>query len=327
MNYYNGTGSSLQIGKETIYGTGVTPTNQLAFLSESLKHTVNRITEDTLLAGKTVKSMDVMSYAVAGDIQVILKPENLKQLLYLAMGVEENPALLYGTTGVYEHEFTLIDADTSGPSFSVVVDRKAAIFRYPGCKISSLKLDAKAGDYIRATASVLGSGEEEAGTLASLPIPSKKAFRFVNGSLTIDTVEFAQVTSVSLTIDNQMTEGDQTLGSGYFREEAEHAERMVKINLDAYYNSASNTVRENKYKTDGATAAIVLTFESPEEIETDEKYQFTVELPNVVIDDATANVGGKDKIMIQLAGTALETSSVEAITVTVRDDEDEKSFV
>ncbi|AFG37630.1 phage tail tube protein [Spirochaeta africana] len=325
-NYARGAGSRLQVGKETTYGQAATPTVQMNFLSESLTQEIIRETEDSLVLAKTKRSMDVMSHNSSGDFNVILKPENLKQLLHLAMGVESSPAAKDGTDFTYEHQFTLIGAEGSLPSFTAVIDRKVAVPAYTGLKVSTLSMEASSGDYIRMTASLQGSGKEEAGSLENLDAPVLKAFRFVNGSLTIDGTEFAQVTAVNLNIDNQLDEGEQTLGSGYYRDEGEHNEREVSVSIDCFYNAAANTIREEKYKADGATAAISMTFETPEEIEPGEKYRFTVELPNVVITDASPNVAGREKIDLTIEGEALETDLEEAITVTVYDDDDNTAF-
>jgi len=325
-NYYTGAGASFQVGKETTFATQATPTNAINFLNESISLSVERLTEDSLIVSKTARAMDVMGFSVAGDFSVILKPENIKQLLHLSLGVEDAPTLVPATTGAYSHIFKLIDGETSLPSFTAVIDRKVATPAYTGLKVSSLKLDAKAKDFIRGTISVKGSGKEEVGTLETLPAPTMKAYRFVNGSLTIDGVEFADVSSVGLTIDNTLEDGEQTLGSGYYNSEGQHSERVINLEIECYYNATSNTIRENKYKTDGASASIVLTLESPELIEVGQKHRFIVTLPNVVITEANPNISGKEKIALTLSGQALETTGAEAIEVNVIDGENATSF-
>lgn len=325
-NYARGAGSVFQIGKETNFGELATPTNQINFLSEGISLEVERIQEESLLLSKTSRSMDVMSYNVSGDFAVILKPENIKQLFYLTMGVEGSPTLVDGSTAVYEHQFTLMEPDGSLPSFTAVIDRKISVPAYTGLKMQSMSLEASSKDYIRGTFNVQGSGKEEDGAVENLPIPVLKAYRFVNGVLTLDGTEFGDVSNVSIEVNNNLDEGVSTLGSGYYSSEGEHNEREITINIDCFYNAASNTIREQKYKEDGATANIELTFESPEEIEDGEKNRFTIQLPNVVITEANPNVGGKDKIEITLNGTALETETEEAITALVYDGDDEISF-
>lgn len=325
-NYSRGSGSQFQIGKETTWGTKVVPNRLLNFLSESLKLNVERIEEDSLLVQKTARKMDVMGYTVDGDVSVILKPENVKEILYLALGVEAAPALKATTTGVYEHEFTLTDHNASLPSFTAIIDRKASTPAYTGLKVSNLSIEAQSKNFIRATMGLKGKAEE-AGTLAvGLSVPTLSSFRFVNGSMTIDAVEFADVTSVNFTIDNKLDDGEYTLGSGIYASEMEHNERMVSISFDCFYNAAADDIREDKYKVDGATAAIVLTFETPDEIEVGEKYTIQIELPKVVITQANPMVSGKEKLAFNISGTALQGVS-EPVTITYFDGTNAKAFV
>ena len=64
--FYTGTGSSLQIGKETEYGTAVTPTALIDLTSESIKVAVEKGDEGSLLASKTPMSRDLLSITVSG---------------------------------------------------------------------------------------------------------------------------------------------------------------------------------------------------------------------------------------------------------------------
>lgn len=325
MAYARGAGSQLQIGLEQTWGTAATPNRLLNFLSENIKFNIERIQEESILAQKTARQQDVMGYSTSGPVETILKPENAKEIFYLALGVEASPSLKMGTSGVYRHAYTLADHDASLPSFTAIVDRKAAVPKFTGNKISTLKLAAKAKDYLRASLELKGR-TEEAGTLVSgLEFPTKRSFRFVNGKLTLDGSDFVNVTSVEVTLDNSLDDGEHTLGSGYFPTEMEHNERKVMVNAECFFDSDSNAVRESKYKVDGATAAFVLEFITPDDIEPGEPFLIRVTLPLVTITTADVNVAGKDKMRMALEGVALE-GDAEAITIEVFDDEDLEAF-
>jgi hypothetical protein len=324
--YARGAGSQLQIGKESTYGTKATPNRLVNFLSESLRQNVEKIVEDSLMASKTVRSKDIVGKSVDGDFNVILKPENMKELFYLALGVESAPSLKAATSGVYEHEFTPAAHDGSLPSFTAVVDRKAATPAYTGLKIASLSMEANPKDFLRATISVKGKAEESGSLQTGLDMPVLKSFRFVNGTMTIDGSAFDEVTSVNLSIDNALDDGEFTLGSGFYPSEMEHNDRAISIDWECFYNSDVEALRQAKLLTDGATASIVLTFETPEEIESGEKYTIKVELPSVSVDEAAPAVGGKDRIKVSVKGQALEAGGSEAITVTVYDGDNSQAF-
>jgi hypothetical protein len=317
MAYNNGAGAQMQIGKESTFGTPVSLTKTVNFLSESIKLGVNRKTEDTLLAAKSAGGQDIVSRKVAGDFSVLLKPEEAGILLAWALGLEaSNPTL--EVAGSYIHTLTAQAAAAALPSYTMVVDRKAAVKQYAGLKVDTFKLDAKSGDYLRATIGVKGQ-DEAAGTVNSgLTASSKRAFKFVNGTLTVDAVSFANIQSVSLAISNKLTELDPTLGTGLLMPEPVQGTREITINIDALYDSAAESFREAKYKA-GATAAIVMQFESPDLIVSGKTYRINVNLPNVDISQCDVNVGGRDVIRMGIQGMALQIGATEPITVQVFD--------
>jgi hypothetical protein len=323
MGIVTGQGSSLQIGQETAWGTKIAPTTAINFLNESLKLVVERKEEDTLVGGVTSRAQDIMKRSVEGDFGLIMKPGNTGLLFAMALGVEASP--VESPTGVYEHSFTPIHAGISEslPSFSAIVDRHVAVKAYTGLKVGSLKLEAKAGDYLRATVSCKGKDEEAGTKNASLKIPSAKAYRFAGGSCTFDSIEFGDVTGVTVDYSNELDEGEQTLASGYNGTENEPQARKITISIETAYNSASETVREGKFKTE-ATVAVKLRFVSPDEIVIGTKHAIEIELPLVAITECSPAVSGKEKLKLSIAGTALESDTAEAIIITLIDDKNAK---
>jgi hypothetical protein len=174
-----------------------------------------------------------------------------------------------------------------------------------------------------------GRGKDEGtGTLASLSIPALKAFRFAGGSVTFDGTEFGDVTGVQFNYGNALDEGEQTTGSGYYGTENEPQKREITMSIDTFYNNASETVRESKYKTE-ATAAVVLKFNSPslaydadsddEEDEGDVPYSIEISMPLVVVTACDPTVSGPEKLKLTISGTATESASTSAVTITLVD--------
>jgi hypothetical protein len=317
MGYNTGAGAGAQVGKETVYGTPVAYTKQLNILNESVKLSVERKEEETLLASKAAGGQDIVSRRVAGDVSVILKPEEAGLLLAWALGLEAaNPTL--EIAGSYIHTLTAQTALGALPSMTMVIDRKAAVKQYAGCKVNSFKLDAKSGDYLRATVSIKGL-DEATGTVNGALIPaSKKAFKFVGGTLTVDAVSFANIVGVNLSIDNKLIDVESTLTTGLLAPEPTQGTREITISIDALYDAPADTLRESKYKA-GALASIVFMFESPDEIVATKKYRIGFSLPNVDINQCDVNVSGREVIHMQIQGKALQIGSTEPITVTVYD--------
>lgn len=322
MAIITGQGTALQIGKETTWGTGVTPTQAVNFTSEGFKANIEYKEEDTLVGGTTSRNMDIMKKGVSWDMSVLAKPGNIGLLLGLAFGAEAEPV---AESSGYKHSFTMLPPALANslPSFSAVVDRHVACKKYTGCKVDSFSFTASAGDYIRLSFSGIGKEETSATKTAGLEIEQLKAFRFAGGTCTIDGTSFGSVTNVSFNLANALDGGEQTLGSGYFNTEPEPQKRGVTVSLDASYDSATEGIHANKFLT-GTKASVVLKFVSPEEIATGENYSITITMPNVIVTECSPNVGGTDKIKLTISCTACEDVDdgdvVEAVTVDLVDD-------
>jgi hypothetical protein len=314
----NGVGTSLGIGKEASWGTtntGNEATKLLNFISESMKLAVERKEEESLLAATAAGAQDIMGHKVSGDFSVIAKPDELGYLFAWAFGSETVGATddAYAT-GSRKHTFVPCSATDSLPSCTLHVDRKIAIKEYTGCKVSSLKLDAKSGDYLRATVSLKGKAEATGEFATGLSASQLKAFKFLNGTCSIDGAPNTNITGVSLSYDNKLDDGDITLGSGLYSTEPEHSLRDIQVTLDTFYDDTTEGIREDNYKV-GATASIAFTFISPSEIASGKPYKFTVTIPNVDVTAADANIGGRDKVKVSLTGKALAIGSTSPITV------------
>lgn len=320
-----GKGTVAQIGTESIWGLKAVPTVALNYTSESLKNNLDRKEEETLLGGKTSRYQDIMKYSVDGDIALVAKPKNIGLILSHALGVEEEPALKEGTSNVYIHKFTPlpVNRNSSLPSLTAIIDRVVACKAYTGLKVGQLSFSCEAGDYMKVTATLSGRAEEDGEVVKDLQVPELKAFRFAGGSCTFDGEEFGEVTSVSVEYNNNLDDGEQTLGSGYYGTEKEPQAREITLTLESFYNAKTETVREKKYLTE-STVAIKLNFISPNEIEDGQNYKIEFDMPLVCINDCSPNVGDSGKLKLSIGGKALESASQEAITITLEDDNSEK---
>lgn len=319
MAIVSGRDSKVQIGLETTWGTAVAPTHEVPFTSESLRFIPNYIEEDALVGGKTSGRMDVSGEKVEGDVSFICKPDEYLGLILAATLGAEATAAQVGVTDAYDHAFTPVAGGTGSslPHLTITVDRKVAIKGYVSCKIDSLQLEAAVNDYLRGTISVRGHSEET-DTLASLTAPTLKAFQFKSGAITVDASNYAEVTSVRFNYSNNLENDLYTLGSGDNMVEIEPQAREITMELETLYSTTTESTRENKFKA-GATADIILTFTSSEDIDTATPYTLTIDMPLCYITEASPTVGGPDRITQTLSVRATENASNEAVTITLRD--------
>ena len=310
MSFYVGTGSTIQIGKETTFGTAATMTDLVNFTSESLNVSVEKSDEGSLLASKTATTRDLMAINVGGSISFILRPEFAGLLFHAALGGDDTVAS--AGTGLYSHTIPLADVDDNLPSLTVTVDRKAACKAYPGCTISSLSLDCAAGDYVKGSFDISGHSETS-GTLASLSAYSVPSYRCTSATFTFGGNSF-DISNCSINLDNALEAAPRTYASGLYAGQPQHGQRNVTVSFEIPYSSAIETLKST-YLTTETNAAAVLTFAS-----SNSDYTCTITIPNVAITSVENNVSGAGVITANVSGEALSVGSAEPITVVIVDE-------
>lgn len=320
MPFSTGSGARVAIGKESAWGTPVPDTMLMHFTSEGLAPEINKVEEESLLAAKAAAAYDLMGIKVSGDISGIVKPEMAGFLLKAALGGTDNVVQNQGgVTGQHQHTIELQAAATALPSYTIMVDRKVAIKRYSGCRVESLKLSAKAGDYVRFTLAVKGK-DESAGSIVTTTPPSRKAYKFIGATVTLGGTAF-EATGIDLDILNQLEEGPQTNVSGLYHTDPMHTKRKVTISIEKPYDAAAETLRDTNLLTEAVLATVVLHLESPEIIAASSKYRMDVTLRNVAILDVKTNVGGAGVLTTSISGEATAVGSTEPISAVIYDNQ------
>lgn len=310
MSFYTGIGASVQIGKEAIFKTAVPPDTLLDITSESIKVAVEKGDEGSLLASKTVASRDLLSVTVSGSLSFILKPEFAGLLFHLALGGADT--VTQNSEGSNTHKISLCGANENLPSLTIVVDRKVAVKKYSGVTISALNIDAAAGDYVKGSVDIVGV-KEEVGTLTpsldSFSIPSYRCTQavFKVGGEVFD------ISSCSLKIDNALETAPKTYASGLYAGQPQHGRRSVSVSFEIPYGSNIETLRD-QYLTTEDNASIELLFTS-----SNAEYSVKTIIPNLSINDVSANVSGTGILTASVAGEALSIGKTEPITVEITD--------
>lgn len=310
MSFYTGTGASVQIGKEAIFKTPVTPDTLIDITSEAVKVSVEKGDEGSLLASKTVASRDLLSVTVSGSLSFILKPEFAGLLFHLALGGADT--VTQDASGNSVHKITLCGANEDLPSATLVIDRKVAVKKYSGITISALSFDAAAGDYVKGSIDIQGV-KEEAGTLnpavKSFTIPS---YRCTQAVFKIGNEVF-DISSASVKIDNALETAPKTYASGLYAGQPQHGRRSVTISFEIPYKENIETLKD-EYLTTEKNASIELFFTS-----SNAEYSVKTIIPNLSINDVSANVGGTGILTASVSGEALSVGSTEPITVEITD--------
>ena len=305
MSFITGTGASAQFGKESSFGTDrpAAPGHPIGRISVS----VEKGDEGFLLASKTAQTRDLMAIKVDGSF-----PSSSVR------GRPSVPSAFGGADAVSEdgefkkHTINLCGAKADLPSFTLVVDRNAAVKKYTGCTVSSLSIEAAAGDYVKCSVDIKGVKEEPGalnGSIQDFTIPS---YRCTSASFRINGQEYP-VTSATFKLDNSLEEAPQTYKSGLYSGQPKHGRRGATISCEVPYSSEIETLKSTHLVSE-ETAAIELKFTSG-----NPDYSVTITLPNVALTSVGANVGGTGIISASIEGEALSVGSVEPVTAVIRD--------
>jgi hypothetical protein len=311
MAFYTGTGSRLQAGKESSFAQAAGPTTLVDLTSESIKVSVEKGDEGSLLGSKTASNRDLLAVTVEGSVSFILRPESAGLILHAALGGEDTCSQVEATE-FYTHTIALCDVDEDLPSLTLAIDRKAAIKRYAGCTIGTLSLDCAAGDYVKGSIDIKGV-KEEPGTLDPLlktfSIPS---YRCTNATFTVNGSTY-DIASASLKIDNALESAPRTYASGLYAGQPQHGKRSVTITFEIPYSAEVETLK-GSYLASEDNASVELTFSSPSA-----GHGITITLAHVAISEVDANVGGTGILSSTVAGEALSVGTEEPITIVITD--------
>lgn len=314
MAFNTGAGAVCAIGKESVWGTAVADTMLLNFTAETMAPEVTKTEEESLLASTAAAAYDLMGIKASGDISLVLKPENAGFLFKAALGGTDTVAAV---TGQQQHTIIPQVAGTALPSYSIRVNRKQAIKVYSGCRLNSLKISAKAGDYVRVTTSWKGK-DEATGTITTSTPPSLKAYKFIGATIVAGGTTL-EATSIDFSYENQLEDGPMTTASGLYATEPMHAKRKITFTCETPYDANVETIKTTNLLTDTVLSTVVIHLESPSIIATTYKYRADITLANVAVTAVSGNVHGPGILTATISGEATAVGATAPCTAVIYD--------
>ena len=311
MAFITGSGTTIQFGKESGFAISANPTTLINHTNEGISVSVSKGDEGSLLVSKTPSSRDLLSIGVDGSISFILRPEFAGLLFNLALGGNDNCSQI-DESEWYKHNFCLCDVNQNLPSTTIVIDRKAVVKKYPGCTISSFSLTCAAGDFVKGSIDIKGVREETGSLNTSLPNFSIPSYKCISATFSVGGSIF-DISSASLKIDNALEESPKTYSSGLYSGQPQHGKRSVTLDFEIPYSSAIEDFKLNYLTTENNTE-VVLTFAS-----SISDYKIEVIIPNLSINDVSANIGGTGILTASITGEALSVGDIEPIEVNITD--------
>jgi len=204
-----GWGSYLAVGRETTYGTQVTSTAYLDFMSSSLKATKERRIIEEIVVGRSYSKEVGLSKTVEGEIECLAYAESLafNYLLQNALGGAISTATGTGeTTGGLSFEHTIPIGTLSGSYSSISINMRKGqsstgkVFEYWGLRVGEMTINAEVDEPVKVSFSLIG--KDGTGTSndisAAYSITSHEPLSFVNGRVSIGQGLLASITTATV---------------------------------------------------------------------------------------------------------------------------------
>lgn len=314
----SGLSAQLGIVDEVTYGTKVAVTRFFEFTEESVKNDIARIESKGLRAGTRVRRSQQWvpgGKKPGGDVRIEVGNKGfglwLKHMFGAVSSAQPDAG---GNPTVWEHTFT--PGDLTGKSLTAQFGRPDSTatvrpFTYSGVKVAKWELSGKVGELAVLKLSLLAQDEDTATGLAAASYPTGYAlFVFTGGNLSLGGSN-VDVTEVTLSGDNMLSDDRAKLGSPLRKEPLEKGLRPYTADVTEYYTSLTDY---NRF-TGATEAAAVFNFVGGVISTT---YNFELKFTmNVRVDGDTPNVGGPDEVMQPLKLTATDAGS-GAITALYR---------
>lgn len=317
MPSFSGEDTKLQIGKETTWGTAVAPTVELDMITEEFGEEQIVQQEPTLIGKATAGRSDIMGKKVPGGFSMLVKPDNIGLILACAFGTEAAQAGVGGTSTVYDHDFSLVTGSANVlPHFTAVVDKKTGVYGYISNKINTIAFEMASNDYLRATVTTLGRAEQS-DALESLTLSSLRAFNFNDMTVEIDDTIVNEVTSLTITINNNLEDDLFVADGSAYMIEVDRQRREVTIEMEMLWNTDIETYRDTNY-IGGTDVKLEVIFTGDTAGE-GESYTLTFLAPNAFIETMKPVIGGPERMRVSATFRAAAIGTDEPFTATLRD--------
>jgi hypothetical protein len=204
-----GWGSYLAIGRETTYGTQVTSTAFLEFLSSSLKATKERKIIEEIVTGRSYTKEVGLSKTIEGEIECYAYAEApaFNYLLHNALGGAITTATGTAETasGVsWEHTIPIGTLNGSYSSISINTRKGQStvgkVFEYFGLRVNEMGFTAEVDEALKCTFGLIGKDVTATSNdiSANYSATSHEPLSFVNGRVSIQVGLLGSVTTATI---------------------------------------------------------------------------------------------------------------------------------
>ena len=312
MALATGARSSVKLGIETSWATPAELKYVVPVTAESLNYRIENIRSEALLNRRASLAIAPGQEGVEGSIDVELYSEVAGLLFYLALGntSAEDPDSTPESGDEYT-KITPIGVTGDLPSATIRVDHGGIkAWDYTGLRVRSLDFEGAVGAIPRLTVDFVGKSQgEDLATDNVTVTPSSEPFYFKELTLSKDgtVYDVATYSDIRFTISNNPTEDDYVLdGTG---QRIDITPGDLQITGTATLIFGSDVVSDEIAKFQNWTS-----FELYLKL-TKNSTDFIIHFPKLQITEISHDIGGKDKITVDMSFEALDDGSNGIIVV------------
>lgn len=199
-----GYGSYIAVGRETTFGTAVTATSQLEFISSSLKTIKETKVIEQIEISRTYSKEIKLGKVIEGEIETLAyaEPNAFNYLMHNAFGGTVSTAVVL-TAAAYQHTINIGNMDGSYPSLCLNTRKGQAtggkVFEYNGVRVNEMNFSAEIDEPLKCTFAIIGKDSTQSTNDVSALLAttgSAEPLSFVAGRVSVES-SLAAITATS----------------------------------------------------------------------------------------------------------------------------------
>jgi len=307
-----GAKSGIKLGIESTWGTPATLKYLLPFTSESLNYKVETSKSEAILNTRGTKAIAPGKEGVSGSIEVEAYPKISGLLFYLALGKAslKDPDEDANSGDEYI-EVKPIGISEELPSVTARVNHGGVkTLDYTGLRVNTLNFEGSVGAIPKISMDLVGLAESEnVATEGTVETLDKEPFYFKELLLSKDGVTYNvnNYSDIKFSISNNIDEDEYALDGTGKRRGLGAGALEITGNATLILDSSAFSGEYTKFKQWQTFELYIKLSKSGKDL--------IVRLPMLQITEATHDVGGKDKITMNLKFEALEDETYGPIVV------------
>ena len=295
------------IGKETTWGTPVTPDKTLPVNFTGGLQTVNDIQLITALKSELAMNYDAFigNRAHEGSYEMAFYPDWIGYLLLSALGFDTVTEPEVGV--VYDHRFTEVEVK---PSLTVEQKIGENIRRYAGAIVQQIGISLTPAEVVTLTATIMAKSQAVEGSPVTPAPTTIPPFNFAQAELFIDGNPITEIQNLELTYNNNLGL-KHTLGSNDPTHQYLGASQVTGSG-EMYLDTATLALYNNYLDKDFVQVELVITGEA---IGASSNYEVIFEIPKAVFTTAETPLADNYNLLTVEFEGVFDGSELLSITV------------